>query len=180
MRCAGIRWLSWTSNQRANRMLSNGTKLSLYPPRAGKSRMKGYATAGLQMDATFRRKAGAAIACSFCGAVRSPHPHSAATEARPTILYMRIISSLPRCGCGLTSWRSAANAPDRYQIAATIVGAFVSCNGGLGYAAQSDCTANLKAPRAQCVNEVVDRRRLYAKVHVRGARTQTRPRGLIA
>ena len=32
---------------------------------------------------------------------------------------------------GLTSWRSAANAPDEYQNAMTIVGAFVCCNGGL-------------------------------------------------
>jgi len=35
-------------------------------------------------------------------------------------------------GRGLTSWRSAANAPDKYQSAVTIVGAFDSCNGVLG------------------------------------------------
>jgi len=34
-------------------------------------------------------------------------------------------------GRGLTSWRSAANAPDDDQDAITIIGAFVSCNGGL-------------------------------------------------
>ncbi|MBA2684036.1 MAG: hypothetical protein H0U66_06070 [Gemmatimonadaceae bacterium] len=32
---------------------------------------------------------------------------------------------------GLTSWRSAANAPDDDQNANTIVGAFDCCNGGL-------------------------------------------------
>jgi hypothetical protein len=31
----------------------------------------------------------------------------------------------------LTSWRLAANAPDEYQNAMTILGAFGSCNGGL-------------------------------------------------
>jgi hypothetical protein len=32
---------------------------------------------------------------------------------------------------GITSWRSAANAPDEYQNACTILGAFVCCNGML-------------------------------------------------
>jgi hypothetical protein len=36
-------------------------------------------------------------------------------------------------GGGLTTWRSAANAPDEYQNPMTIVGAFVSCNGLLGF-----------------------------------------------
>jgi hypothetical protein len=37
-----------------------------------------------------------------------------------------------RCsGRGITSWRSAANAPNEYQNAVTILGAFGSCNGGL-------------------------------------------------
>jgi hypothetical protein len=36
------------------------------------------------------------------------------------------------------SWRSAANAPDEYQNAIRIVGAFASCNGVLGGTTSDD------------------------------------------
>jgi hypothetical protein len=42
---------------------------------------------------------------------------------------------MKRCG-GITTWRSAANAPDGIQNASIMLGAFVSCNGGLGAAAR--------------------------------------------
>jgi len=45
---------------------------------------------------------------------------------------MRACGDFNRLCGGLTSWRSAANAPDEYQGAMIMLGAFVSCNGMLG------------------------------------------------
>ena len=53
---------------------------------------------------------------------RAATPHSPRAPLNTSLLML---------GRGLTSWRSAANAPDDDQNAFTIVGAFVSCNGGL-------------------------------------------------
>jgi len=80
-------------------------------------------------------------------------------------------ASTETIGCRLTTWRSAANAPERISDQLMMAGAFVSCNGVLGCAAQRDRTADVKAPGAQCANERVDRWRFDADVHVRGART---------
>jgi hypothetical protein len=61
------------------------------------------------------------------------HAERNAPAARSSLATKFISSSCrSRCsGRGITSWRSAANAPDGYQIEYMMVGAFVSCNGVL-------------------------------------------------
>jgi hypothetical protein len=45
---------------------------------------------------------------------------------------VRRTESSVEIGCGLTTWRSAANAPDEYLNSMIMLGAFVCCNGVLG------------------------------------------------